>query len=52
VGGTGSAAVSYLLLLRFILFVPITLVGFLVLVARYGGLSRLRTATRLEASRA
>ena len=52
VGGTGSAAVSYLLLLRFVLFVPITLVGFLVLVARYGGWSRLRTATRLEASRA
>ena len=52
VGGTGSAAVSYLLLLRFILFVPITVVGFLVLVARYGGWSRVRTATRLEASRA
>jgi uncharacterized membrane protein YbhN (UPF0104 family) len=51
VGGTGSAAVSYLLLLRFMLFVPITLVGLVVLVTRYGGWSRIRTA-RLEASQA
>jgi uncharacterized membrane protein YbhN (UPF0104 family) len=51
VGGTGSAAVSYLLLLRFMLFVPITLVGLVVLVTRYGGWARLRTA-RLEASSA
>jgi uncharacterized protein (TIRG00374 family) len=51
IGGSGSVAVSYLLLLRFILFVPITLVGFVVLVARYGGWSRFRAA-RLEASRA
>ncbi|HYV14899.1 MAG TPA: lysylphosphatidylglycerol synthase transmembrane domain-containing protein [Conexibacter sp.] len=39
-----SAALSYLLLLRFVLFIPITLVGFVVLVARYGGLSRVRAA--------
>ena len=52
IGGTGSQAVSYLLLLRFILFVPITVVGLIVLVARYGGWSRLRAATRLETSRA
>jgi uncharacterized membrane protein YbhN (UPF0104 family) len=52
IGGTGSAAVSYLLLLRFVLFVPITLVGLAVLVARYGGWSRLRAATRIEASSA
>ena len=51
VGGSGSAAVSYLLLLRFMLFVPITLVGLVVLVTRYGGWSRIRTA-RLEASSA
>jgi uncharacterized membrane protein YbhN (UPF0104 family) len=51
VGGTGSAAVSYLILLRFMLFVPITLVGLVVLVTRYGGWSRIRTA-RLEASSA
>jgi glycosyltransferase 2 family protein len=52
VGGTGSAAVSYLLLLRFVLFLPITIVGLVVLVTRYGGWSRLRSAVRLEASRA
>jgi glycosyltransferase 2 family protein len=39
-----TAALSYLLLLRFVLFIPITLVGFVVLVARYGGLSRVRAA--------
>jgi hypothetical protein len=44
--------VSYLLLLRFLLFVPITLVGLVVLVTRYGGWSRLRAAVRLETSRA
>jgi glycosyltransferase 2 family protein len=52
IGGTGSGAVSYLLLLRFVLFVPITLVGLVVLVMRYGGWSRLRAAMRLEASSA
>jgi uncharacterized membrane protein YbhN (UPF0104 family) len=52
IGGTGSQAVSYLLLLRFILFVPITVVGLIVLVTRYGGWSRLRAATRLETSSA
>jgi glycosyltransferase 2 family protein len=39
---TPAAALSYLLLLRFVLFVPITLVGLLLLVTRYGGLTRLR----------
>lgn len=39
-----AAVLSYLLLLRFVLFVPITLVGFLILVVRYGGLSRVRAA--------
>jgi glycosyltransferase 2 family protein len=51
-GATGSAAVSYVILIRFVLYVPITLVGLVVLVTRYGGWSRLRSATRLEASRA
>jgi glycosyltransferase 2 family protein len=37
-----AAALSYLLLVRFVLFVPITLAGVLLLVARYGGLERLR----------
>jgi glycosyltransferase 2 family protein len=39
-----SAVLSYLLLLRFVLFVPITVVGLVLLVARYGGLSRIRAA--------
>jgi uncharacterized membrane protein YbhN (UPF0104 family) len=44
IGGTGATAVSYLVMLRFALLVPITLVGFGLLVARYGGLARLRAA--------
>ena len=47
-GATGSAALSYLVLLRFVLFVPITLVGLAFLLTRYGGWSRYRAA-RLEA---
>jgi uncharacterized membrane protein YbhN (UPF0104 family) len=39
-----AAVLSYLLLLRFVLFVPITAVGFLILVLRYGGLARVRAA--------
>lgn len=39
-----SAVLSYLILLRFVLFVPITVVGFVLLVVRYGGLSRVRAA--------
>ncbi len=39
-----STILSYLLLLRFVLFVPITLVGLGLLVVRYGGLSRIRAA--------
>jgi glycosyltransferase 2 family protein len=46
IGGSKSAALSYLLLLRFILFVPITLVGLVVLVTRYGGLARARDVLR------
>jgi glycosyltransferase 2 family protein len=41
-GGTGGTAVAYLLMLRFVVVVPITLVGFGLLLARYGGLARLR----------
>lgn len=47
-GAAGSVAVTYLLLLRFVLYVPITVVGLIVLVTRYGGWARLRQATRLE----
>lgn len=35
---------TYLLLLRFVLFVPITLAGLVLLVVRYGGWGRLRAA--------
>lgn len=47
-GGAGAIVVSYLLLLRFVLYVPITLVGLGVLVVRYGGWARVRSATRLQ----
>jgi hypothetical protein len=43
-------AVTYMLLLRFVLYIPITLVGLVILVARYGGWSRLRSVMRLESS--
>jgi glycosyltransferase 2 family protein len=43
-GGTGSQAIAYLLMLRFVLIVPITIAGFVLLIMRYGGLSRLRQA--------
>ncbi len=43
-GAAGSEALSYLVLLRFVLFVPITLVGLALLVTRYGGWSRYRAA--------
>ena len=51
-GGTGSVVITYVLLLRFTLYVPITVVGLVVLVVRYGGWSRLRDAARLQTSRA
>jgi uncharacterized membrane protein YbhN (UPF0104 family) len=44
VGGSSRAAVSYLILVRFIVFVPITIVGLIVAVARYGGFRRLKAA--------
>lgn len=39
-----SSVLSYLLLLRFVLFIPITIAGLGLLVVRYGGLSRIRAA--------
>jgi len=39
-----SAALAYVVVVRFVLFVPITLVGLLALVTRYGGLSAARAA--------
>ena len=46
---SGSDALAYLVLLRFVLFVPITIVGLCFLLTRYGGWSRLRLA-RLEST--
>ena len=48
-GASGSMAVTYMLLLRFILYIPITVVGLVIMVTRYGGWSRLRSAVRLSA---
>jgi glycosyltransferase 2 family protein len=45
-GGTGAQAVAYIVMLRFIIVVPITLVGLVLLAARYGGLGRLREGRR------
>ena len=45
---TGAQALSYVLLLRFLLYIPITVVGLVVLVTRYGGWARLRDITRLQ----
>jgi hypothetical protein len=49
IGGTGAMAVAYLLMLRFVLVVPITLLGLVLVVGRYGGFGRLRTAMRADA---
>ena len=43
-GGTGAQAVAYVVMLRFVIVVPITIVGLALLITRYGGLGRLRTA--------
>lgn len=51
IGGSNSLAVSYILMIRFVLVVPITVAGFVLLIVRYGGLERLRAA-RLENSAA
>lgn len=52
-GGASSLTQTYLILLRFILFVPITIVGFGLLVFRYGGLGQWKAArVEAEASRA
>lgn len=51
-GGSGAVVISYLILLRSVLYVPITIVGLVILVVRYGGWARLRSAARLQTSRA
>jgi uncharacterized protein (TIRG00374 family) len=45
-GGTHAAALAYAVVVRFVLFVPITVVGLVALVVRYGGLRRLTAALR------
>jgi hypothetical protein len=45
-GGSGGVAVSYIVLLRFVIVVPITVLGFILLAIRYGGVARLRAARR------
>jgi glycosyltransferase 2 family protein len=41
---TGGSAVAFAVLVRFVLFVPITVAGLALLIGRYGGLRRLRRA--------
>lgn len=43
---TGGDAVAFVLLVRFVLFVPITLAGGILMLTRYGGLSQLRRSRR------
>jgi uncharacterized protein (TIRG00374 family) len=45
-GRTGAQALSLVLLLRFVVTIPITLIGLVVLVARYGGVARVLSAVR------
>lgn len=47
IDASSSLAVAYILMLRFVIVVPITVVGLVLLAARYGGVSQLRAA-RLE----
>jgi len=44
-GGTGAQAVAFIVMLRFVIVVPITLVGLALVGFRYGGLRRLRSLT-------
>ncbi len=43
-GISGGAAVGYVLLARFVIFVPVTLIGLVIVLTRYGGIGRLRRA--------
>jgi uncharacterized membrane protein YbhN (UPF0104 family) len=44
--GSAKAALPYVVLIRFVLFVPITLVGLAFLLTRYGGIGTARAALR------
>lgn len=50
IGGSGSVAVSYLVMLRFVIVVPITLLGLVLVATRYGGVARLRALRRAARS--
>ena len=43
---SGAQALAYVLALRFVVTVPITLIGLVVLMAGYGGLHRMRALVR------
>ena len=45
-GRTGAQPLSFLLALRFVVTVPITLIGLVVLVLGYGGIARMRAVAR------
>jgi glycosyltransferase 2 family protein len=49
-GDTHAAALAYAVVVRFVLFVPITLVGLVALVLRYGGMRRVSVALRRPAT--
>jgi uncharacterized membrane protein YbhN (UPF0104 family) len=46
---TGGNAVAFAVLVRFVMFVPITIVGLVLLMTRHGGIRQLRSAARAEA---
>ena len=48
IGGSSAQAVAYVILVRFVLLVPITMAGLAALVLRYGGIRGLRLAGRAE----
>jgi glycosyltransferase 2 family protein len=41
-GASGAQAVAYIVMLRFVIVVPITLTGLVLVAVRYGGLGGLR----------
>ena len=45
-GHSGASTLSYLLLLRFVIAVPIMLLGLIALASRFGGIARMRAAVR------
>lgn len=45
-GGSGGQALAYVLLLRFVVTLPITLIGLVVLFVGYGGIGRMRGLVR------